>query len=279
MRLIDAIINFFGKIFPFNSKYWKFFWNSLNEGWIRLYKLILVLIIITDFVIFIDEGFVNYYPSDGNFIIYLFILAFEITLCTYLSVSLYTIMTIIVIWIKEGFNLKNRVMVKPSLNKRSNIFHSRIFIIVISKLFGCGSMLLFILVYYDSPYLTEGLASALYVMSSADSMNYWFNQSNVWSSGFPNFSPGYPKVLTFKIIHSSAISFLIFSYIYEYFLNYFIRKRNIKLIFLKLIVLCFLVNKFIVSYSNPFWFFSSFLILCFVIDTIHFLYFKYSSKN
>ena len=80
MRIINTAFNFFGKIFPFNSKYWKFFWNNLNEGWIRLHKLILVLIIISDFIILFGGGFEWYHPSDGNFIIYLFFLAVIISL-------------------------------------------------------------------------------------------------------------------------------------------------------------------------------------------------------
>ena len=160
--------------------------------------------------------------------------------------------------------------ITDKFEKKSNIFQNRIFLIIISKVFGFGSILLFFLNEYNYP--SNEFAAALAIVTSTESMSYWFNEFNWQLYGFP-------KVATFKIINSLAITFLIITYVLEYFLNYFIRKRKIKLIFLKLIVLCFIVNKFIVSYTNPFWFFSSFLILCFVIDTIHFLYYKYSSKN
>ena len=117
-------------------------------------------------------------------------------------------MTIIVIWIKEGFNIKNRVIVKPSLNKKSNIFQSRIFIIIISKLFGFGSILLFFLNEY--PYPSNEFDAALTIVTSTDSMSYFFNEFNWQLYGFP-------KVATFKMINSLAITFLIITYVSEYF--------------------------------------------------------------
>jgi len=161
--------------------------------------------------------------------------------------------------------------ITDKFEKKNNIFQNRIFLIIISKVFGFGSILLFFLNEYNYP--SNEFAAALSIVTSTYSMSYWFNEFN-W-----HLYMDFQKVATFKMINSLAITFLIITYVSEYFLNYFIRKRKIKLIFLKLIVLCFIVNKFIVSYTNPFWFFSSFLILCFVIDTIHFLYYKYSSKN